>query len=417
MKTITGVAVALALVSVTQPAHGAVQLQYTIGGRPTPVSWDTRAFPVIITVDEGRLGTGQQANLEESLKIWSDVPDSVVSFRTSRVSGAAAGQDGRNLVTLTDDLMADSGFMAYTTSWFDDQGVILESDIQIDRTAVEKGMMASLLQHEVGHLLGFDHNANLGSVMYPFVAGQTRLAETDRIGLVALYPAADAGERITISGSVRANDGPLLGSHVVAVNDSGVAVSSTISDSQGRFTFSALPPGDYRLYAEPLDGPVEPRNLDGVYRQAVTEFRTTFALDAQGKGGDVLIQVDELPAALNPRWIGVFAPGDAPRLESHAAMVRPGTVVDIAVGGDGVIGGLAEFSIESAQFERISDFRYGANYMWATFRVGEEAVAGPVVVLVRSGNEAATLTGGVVVAGTAAPPAKVTRRRGVRGPG
>lgn len=412
MKKITGFGVALALASVAVAAHGAVQLQYSIDGRPTPVAWNAGAFPLTIVLDETSGAGAQQAVLGDSLAFWSSVPDSRVSFRTRSEAGATPGQDGRNLVTLSDDLMENSGFIAYTTSWFDDQGVIQESDIQIDSSAVQQGSVEALLQHELGHLLGFDHNANLGSVMYPFVAGESDLAEVDRIGLVALYPSSGVSDRITISGSVQANAGPLLGSHVVAVNAKGVAISSTISDSQGKFTFRALPPGEYRLYAEPLDGPVEPRNLDGVYRGAKTDFRTTFALDAGGKSGDIVIQVDELPAALNPRWIGAFATGDAPRLESNAAMVRPGSVIDIAVGGDGIIGGLAEFSIESAQFERVSDFRFGANYMWATFRVSEDAVPGPVVVLVRSGNEAATLTGGVVVA----PGAKdsTPRRRGAR---
>ena len=415
MKRVVGIAAVFLLASMPQLAHGAVQLQYTIGGRPTPVAWDRSAFPVTITLDESSGASGQGAVLDETLALWSDESDALVSFTATRASGAVAGQDGRNLVALADDLMADSGFMAYTTTWFDDDGVIRESDIQIDRTAVQKGTVGALLRHEIGHLLGFDHNANLGSVMYPFVSGDSVLGGSDRIGLVALYPRAGQSGRITISGTVRASDGPVLGSHIVAVNDDGIAVSSTVSDAEGRFTFRALPDAAYRLYAEPLDGPVEARNMDGVFRHAATGYRTTFALDAAGKSGDILIQVDDLPARLNPRWIGAFAPGDSPRLESHAVTVRPGMVVDIAVGGDGIIGGLTDFTIESAQFERTGELRYGANYMWATYRVGNDAKPGPVVVLVRTGNEAATLTGGVIVAetGTGTSPG---RRRGVTRP-
>lgn len=396
------------------PAEAAVQLRYRLNQKAVPIAWSPGAFPLQIAIDS-RTGMAQQrAALEQALATWTEDSSSRVAFRTVE-DGIPAREDGVNVVTMVDDLMASSGFLGYTTTWFDDNGVIREADIQVDRSAAANGGMHMLLVHELGHLLGFDHNANLGSAMYPFVTGQTAvLSSGDKQGLAALYPEGSLADRMTIEGQVTTSRGPVLGAHVVAVTDAGVVAASTLSDETGRFRFAALPQGIYRFYAEPLDGPVEPRNLDGVYREAPAAFRTTFALDGQSKSGDMVIQLDDMPPDLNPRWIGTFKPGTDPKLESIAAMVDAGATIDIAVGGDGVIGGMTEFTIENPGVRRISEFRYGANYLWATFSISRDATPGPAVILVRTGNEAATLTGALLIreSATEAP----SRRRGVTRP-
>lgn len=401
------------------PVDAAVQLRYRVNQQAVPIAWSPDAFPIQIGIDRNSGGGPAAASVEAALGVWSDDGDSRVSFRTTDVQ-APAREDGVNVVTMVDDLMKSSGFLGYTTTWFDSDGKIREADIQIDRSAAQKGGFEALMVHEIGHLLGFDHNANLGSAMYPFVGLELDgLSSDDRMGLASLYPSPGLSGRIAIAGQVTGARGAVLGAHVVAVSASGVVAASAVSDERGRFSFDALPNGTYRFYAEPLDGPVEPRNFDGVYREAPTSFRTTFALGGQGKSGDMVIQLDELPPELNPRWIGAFAPGSSPKLESVAASVVAGQTIDIAVGGDGIIGGMSEFTIENPAVERVSEFRYGANYLWATFRVNPEAANGPAVVLVRTGNEAATLTGALRITGSSgdAPAAdpQPGRRRGVRG--
>jgi hypothetical protein len=50
--------------------------------------------------------------------------------------------------------------------------------------------------------------------------------------------------------------------------------------------------------------------------------------------------------------------------------------------------------------KRLSDFRYGSNYVWAEFEVLPQAEERSVVILVDSGTEHTTLTGGLRIGST-----------------
>ena len=54
-------------------------------------------------------------------------------------------------------------------------------------------------------------------------------------------------------------------------------------------------------------------------------------------------------------------------------------------------------SIHDPGFKRVSDFKWSANYVSATFQVLLNAPSGSVVVLAHSGNDSAALTGGLRV--------------------
>ena len=77
--------------------------------------------------------------------------------------------------------------------------------------------------------------------------------------------------------------------------------------------------------------------------------------------------------------------------------LRAGQTVSIALGGDGFLGGITTFEILNPGFKRISDFKWSANYVSATFEVLLNAPTGSVVVLAHSGNDSAALTGALRV--------------------
>jgi hypothetical protein len=54
---------------------------------------------------------------------------------------------------------------------------------------------------------------------------------------------------------------------------------------------------------------------------------------------------------------------------------------------------MTTFSVLNPGFRRTSDFRYAANYVYATFTIAPDAPAGSAVILANSGNQEATLTG------------------------
>ncbi|MGH9434218.1 MAG: matrixin family metalloprotease [Terriglobia bacterium] len=120
--------------------------------------------------------------------------------------------------------------------------------------------LQSIATHEVGHLLGLEHDGIAHAVMYPFGdsgIGQTRTLSTDDVaGIAYLYPAGNfAAVTGSIAGQVSLNGDGLYAAHVVAVNQSsGAAVVDGLSSPDGSYKLVGVPPGTYQVLVEPLTG-------------------------------------------------------------------------------------------------------------------------------------------------------------------
>jgi len=420
MRRITLAVAVLALAAT--PLIAAVRLTYMNrpGVTPVPVYLPASAFPLKYTIDSrvADLIPGGQSSIDSAFNVWTTVPDAKVSFQSNGIaSGLRATQDNKNTVTMCDGLFSGQGAIAMTTNWHDtDTGVLQEADIMIDQSIVSSGYsVQQAIEHEVGHFLGLDHSPVLTSVMYPYVGkdGMPSLDSDDKISIANLYPRVDPTTTgATLKGKVTGNDGAIYGAQVVAVNDSGEPIATSLSDANGEFVLQAVPPGNYRIYAEPLDGPVDPRNLAGAWHDTkMTSFPTRFAttgpiaVTSGNVYGNLSVNATGGPVQLNPKWIAT-SPTDATdfTLMSVPAVLRPGQTISLAVGGDGFTSGMTKFDVLNPAIQRISEFRYGSNFTYATFRVAPDARSGSAVVQVTSGNDIATLTGALRVEAGAAPP-------------
>ncbi|HEX9502192.1 MAG TPA: matrixin family metalloprotease [Thermoanaerobaculia bacterium] len=398
-----------AIALIAMPALAGVRLTYQLYGTAVPVAWPTSAFPVRYSVDRKVADAFPAGLVDRAFAAWTEVPDARLSFESAGVGNVQAGKNGQNSVTFVDDLFKGQNFLALTTNWYDDTGHITEADIQIDPSVVPNHYNLQLLvEHEVGHLLGLDHSAVLSSVMYPFVgrgAGAT-LDSDDIVAISSLYPRVDpTATAATLSGHLTGDNGGIYAGQVVALNDKGQPVAAALTNQQGDFEIDGVPPGTYRLYAEPLDGPVEVKNLSGSWQNAKTySFPTAFFDGAPMRvqtgrvyGNLVLSTMGSIK--LNPKFIGAFAPGtNNLSLNATALNVSPGQTISIAVAGDGFISGMTTFEVPNAGFRRTSDFSYSGNYVYANFAIASDAPSGSFAVLVRNGNELAALTGGLRVA-------------------
>ena len=180
--------------------------------------------------------------------------------------------------------------------------------------------LESVLSHEIGHTLGLGHSGVWRAMMSPFgpapgtylgtrpTAGQpdAPLADDDRAGLRALYrSAADTAHAGIISGRVLPANPLILptgttgvfGAQVVAVDTASGAVAAAAiggwscadpgpAQFDGSYTIEKLAvgsPENYEIYAEPLDGPLEPSDVPGattaLCRNAITDpgWPTQFA--------------------------------------------------------------------------------------------------------------------------------------------
>jgi hypothetical protein len=157
--------------------------------------------------------------------------------------------------------------------------------------------LESVLMHELGHFFGSGHSGVWSAMMYPFVPPRGEflsdrpstqqpdapLADDDRTALRVLYPApADAANIGSIRGRVlpanplslpaaRADVSGVFGAQIVAVDAAtGAVIAATIAgwscgdpgpaQFDGSFHLDRLPVGagrSYKIYAEPLDGPVD----------------------------------------------------------------------------------------------------------------------------------------------------------------
>jgi Matrixin/Carboxypeptidase regulatory-like domain len=395
------------------PAFAATRLTYDIQGTPTALEWAPTAFPLPYELDR-RIAQGNPAAaavIDKAFSSWTQISNANVQFEPRGVTDRVAEvSSGRVVVSIADDLFRNQGAVAITTYTFDNTtGHLTDADIMVDPSLLSGQFNLQMaMEHEIGHVLGLDHSGVISAVMYPYVSS-ARVPATfdsdDRIAIAMAYPKDDPTlTGATLTGRVMGDNGGIFGAQVVAVNERGEPVATELTSASGEFTLSGIPPGRYRLYAEPLDGPVDAKSLRGTWRAvSMASFPTQFfgndAITVEsGKVYGNLVTHANGPVQLNPRWIGACdASSHAISLGSTPATVNPGQTVRLAVGGDGFTSGMTQFEVLNPGFRRVSNFQWSANYVTADFAIDAGASAGSTVVLVKSGNETATLTGALEV--------------------
>ena len=299
-----------------------------------------------------------------ALARWSSLANInfiVIWSAATSVSPVDAG-DGISLIT-TADTIENEAFNSDATAgrtrvFFDPEtGSIAEADIAINpRPRTEDGTeiqfstdgtpgtydLEATLTHEIGHLLGLDHSAVIGSTMQgrqafngtfglPAMTERT-LSEDDRQKIRSLYGPKQRLGRIEGKLADNRTPGaliPLSGVNVWAESIThGRVVASDVSGDDGSYRLEGLTPGQYRVL-------VSPRSDEGISIGALKfrSFEVSNLVTVKSENASSLNYhlVPPQPSALSPKVIGLNS-----ELSTVPLPLEPGKRVKVYLGGDGV---------------------------------------------------------------------------------
>ncbi len=222
-----------------------------------------------------------------------------------------------------------------------------------------------------------------------------RLHTDDIASLAAIYGSGPIGP--AISGTVTDISGtPVKSAHVVATDAStGITTGSALTDQNGNYRIVGLPSSSYRVFAEPLDGPVALASMPGIFRDGNNNFVTTFLPNrvdvTGGDANNINIRITT-PAAMNLGFIGVAVGCGATGL---AKSIRRGIDTSITLAGTNLSGDV-RFSSPKITL-RTPVRQCGSSqqtvFFTADVRVASDAPLGPTDIYFGSSS----FTGGLIV--------------------
>ncbi len=288
---------ALALLAVFACGVPAQPSSFEPAERPgTQIRWNTKTIQVALSTSL----TGSSAisaperevvnAVHQALNTWSRASNIsfVVVSSTAQSISPASGGDGINLITIapTGENLAvfDGGNNTAHTRVFYDRttGEIAEADIVINPLVYsDEGFpiqfstdgtpstydLESTLAHEVGHLLGLSHSNVLSATMQPTQAlngtygkpalTERTLSDDDIVAVRSIYGVCDKSAQLegrilnSLGGGMVPVAGALIWLEEIA---SGRLITSSLTNSSGRFSIGCAPAGRYRAIIEYLEG-------------------------------------------------------------------------------------------------------------------------------------------------------------------
>lgn len=347
-------------------------LQFTDASAAIQLRWPTTQITVALSTSlsspPSNIKAGSDVNgaAQRALAHWAQVSN--IQFNVTSSAAQSVNTDGVSLITVAhtpeNAALFNSNRAGFTRVTYNPaSGAISEADITLNpnfqfSTDGTSGTydLESAFTHEIGHLLGLDHSGVLAATMQPrlgtnglynvqAITART-LSEDDKAGVRSIYgPASSTG---TIEGRFQiapagGSATPVYGAHVWAENAAtGRVTAGSVTLADGTFRIKSLPPAQYRVVAEYLNGPVQASEIgttSGPYGNLGAQqvpFRTVELAASLNVSADLTtplnsaVNISGAPF-LNPKLLGT---GGA--ISSIAVPLAAGNTYTIFVGGEGV---------------------------------------------------------------------------------
>ena len=241
--------------------------------------------------------------LSAAMATWNGVPTSGARFQPLRVAASSpGGGDALNVFAFADTGSARSivgSAVAVTAIAARYNGTIIDTDIYFSpEVAFSTTLYAGTIDlqetatHELGHALGAQHSSLLLATMWPFVGTEDTLRRAlsdDDIAFVSsTYPSGPSLFGF-LRGKVTFDTGtPVRGASVTAVDPSrGIVIGAISRVGDGGYVMAGVPPGNYYVYAEPLNSMIGPSNIG--LSESTTDLSFAPAIFGSGAGTPVTV--------------------------------------------------------------------------------------------------------------------------------
>ncbi len=307
--------------------------------------------------------------IQAAMNTWNAVTASAARFAPLQSTTLLNGFDRINVIVLADSpairSLVGPGLSSQTIVAASGSGLILDSDILLNPTLTYSTTGApntydvqAVITKALGAALGSASSVVFGAAMGVTVGPNETIQQTlspDDVAFVsAVYP-ADPGNSPygTLSGTLTLNGAPLRTAVISAVDPVAGTALATVTDTKAGAWSMAVPPGNYLVYAQPMDGPIFPFYFGWPDSLPVdTNFQSTF-LGGNGSPTTVTVTAGNLTdasfspnpgnAQVNFFSLGTTAVGKPVNLidifplgVTAPVQVTSGQSVDIAIEGVGI---------------------------------------------------------------------------------